>query len=199
MDIEVTICQASDVRRPAKKAPLIARGVFLSADDVIRAARRMLKASGVRQAQLSIVFLKGTAMRRLNRRSLGHDYVTDVITFDLGREQGAGSRARRGRRQGQGAAAFFSPCSTLHAPCFIESEICICPAEARRNARLYGEPVEREVLRYVAHGILHLLGHDDGSRADRERMREREEVLLNLLGARHKTQGTRHKKRPIST
>lgn len=183
MDIEVTICQASDVRRPAKKAPLIARGVFLSADDVIRAARRMLRESGVRKAQISIVFLGGAAMRRLNRRSLGHDYVTDVITFNLaGQTSDVGRQTRRKTLIKPGNFSFSASRLTSDVSRLtIDGEICICPAEARRNARLYGEPVEREVLRYVAHGILHLLGHDDGSRADRERMREGEEELLNLV------------------
>ena len=54
----------------------------------------MLKASGVREAELSIIFLDGKAMRGLNRKSLGHDYVTDVITFDYTGVRGQGSGVR---------------------------------------------------------------------------------------------------------
>ncbi|MEI6437546.1 MAG: rRNA maturation RNase YbeY [Candidatus Omnitrophota bacterium] len=111
--------------------------------------RAMLTAAGVRSCDLSIVFLTGAEMRKLNRESLGHDYVTDVITFDLG---SVGK--------------------------VLEGEIYICPAEARRNAREFGEPVGRELLRYVAHGILHLLGHDDATRVKREAMRRQEDRLL---------------------
>jgi probable rRNA maturation factor len=60
----------------------------------------------------------------------------------------------------------------------IDGEIYICPAEARRNARLYGEPFKRELLRYLAHGILHLLGFDDASGVGRKRMRALEDELL---------------------
>lgn len=139
----------------------IARGVFLSADNVRHAAGKMLKKAGVRDAVLSIVFLDGRAMRRLNRESLGHDYVTDVITFNLLDEK----RAARGKGKKNIA---------------VEGEIYICPAEARRNARSYGEPLEREILRYVAHGILHLLGRDDRTNAQRERMRLLENELLTF-------------------
>ncbi|MBF0595342.1 MAG: rRNA maturation RNase YbeY [Candidatus Omnitrophica bacterium] len=117
---------------------------------------KMLVVSGVHSCDLSVVFLSGAQMRKLNRTSLGHDYVTDVITFDL-REEGRGER-----EVGSG----------------IEGEIYICPAEARRNARLYGEPYDRELLRYIAHGILHLLGYDDATPRLRDRMRREEDRLL---------------------
>jgi rRNA maturation RNase YbeY len=65
----------------------------------------------------------------------------------------------------------------------LTGEIYICPTEARRNARRYGEPFERELLRYIAHGILHLLGYDDRTRIQRERMRREEDALLKRAGA----------------
>ncbi len=103
-------------------------------------------------AELSLVFVTGSRIRTVNRARLGHDYVTDVITFDLGSIPGR-----------------------------IDGEIYICPAEARRNARIYGEPEEHEILRYVAHGILHLLGQDDATLKQRAAMRMREDELLALL------------------
>jgi rRNA maturation RNase YbeY len=120
---------------------------------VLNVTKRMLRRAGVRKAELSIVFLDGRRMRALNRKSLGHDYVTDVLTFDLsGGEAGAES--------------------------MLCGEIYICPAEARRNARCYGEPLERELLRYIAHGILHLQGHDDSTDKQRAAMRLAEDRLL---------------------
>ena len=115
------------------------------------AAETFLRASGVRNASLSLVLVSGTDMRRLNRRHLGHDYITDVITFDLG----SGDR--------------------------LEGEVIVCPAEARRNAALYGEDHGREILRYIAHGILHLLGHDDATDQQRTAMRRLEDKLLSLM------------------
>jgi len=44
-------------------------------------------------------------------------------------------------------------------------------------------PVEEELLRYVAHGVLHLLGYDDHRPADRKRMWARQErELRRILG-----------------
>lgn len=51
----------------------------------------LLTAAGITQAHLSVVLLEGRAMRALNKKSLGHDYVTDVITFDYS-EGGAGKK-----------------------------------------------------------------------------------------------------------
>jgi probable rRNA maturation factor len=121
----------------------------LKRSDVQRAAALMLRKLGVRRAELSIVFLTAPAICRLNRKHLGHDYVTDVISFDL-----------------KGPASRFS------------GEIFICPAEARRNAKLYGEPFKRELLRYLAHGILHLAGFDDSTVKQRMHMRAMEDKLL---------------------
>ena len=151
---------------------------------VIRAARAFLAHEGVTSAGLSFVFLDGSAIRRINREYLGHDFVTDVVTFDLrDNKQRAESRERRAGdavASGLGMIANNSLRSKLYAPCSIEGEIYICPAEAARNARAYGESVEREILRYVAHGILHLLGYDDGSAKERAEMRRREDELLKL-------------------
>lgn len=91
-------------------------------------------------------------MRALNRKALGHDYVTDVVTFDLG---------SLGRH--------------------LEGEIYVCPGEAKRNACQYGEPFDKELLRYIAHGILHLSGHDDSTEKERSRMREEEDRLLKAV------------------
>jgi rRNA maturation RNase YbeY len=120
-------------------------------------ARKMLAALGFRRAELSVVFLSGPAMRRLNRKALGHDHVTDVLTFDL---TGAG-------------------CSSSVK--MLEAEIYICPDEARRNARAYGEPFSAEIIRYVAHGLLHLCGFRDRSPSQQARMRRHEEALISAV------------------
>ena len=118
-----------------------------------RAAALFLLRYGIKSAKLSLVFIAGRAIRKINKNHLGHDYVTDIVTFDL-RSHGSGP---------------------------LEGELVICPSEAARNARAFGEPVEREVLRYVAHGILHLLGHDDATEKERAAMRKEEDKLLALI------------------
>ena len=137
--------------------PKTASGVLPSEAFFIQATRNMLRAAKVSRTDLSLVFLNGRNMRALNRRVLGHDFVTDVITFDLG-------SSRKAR--------------------VLEGEICICPSEARRNARAYGEPFDRELLRYIAHGILHLQGHGDATPQQRAVMRVKEDSLLGAVHSR---------------
>jgi probable rRNA maturation factor len=60
----------------------------------------------------------------------------------------------------------------------LVGELVISAEFAVGEARLRKIPVEEELLRYVAHGILHLLGYDDHDRADRERMWKRQEREL---------------------
>lgn len=60
----------------------------------------------------------------------------------------------------------------------LVGELVISAEFAVGEARLRKIPVEEELLRYVAHGILHLLGYDDHDPADRERMWKRQEREL---------------------
>jgi rRNA maturation RNase YbeY len=46
---------------------------------------------------------------------------------------------------------------------------------------VFGESLEREILRYVAHGILHLIGYDDATERRRAGMRKEEDKLLALI------------------
>ena len=125
----------------------------LSAALMERAAELFLSYHGIRFAALSLVFVTGSVIRKINKTHLGHDDVTDIITFDL-RERGA---------------------------LFLDGELFICPSQARRNARACGDAIECEILRYVAHGILHLLGYDDTADKQRMIMRRKEDALLSLV------------------
>lgn len=60
----------------------------------------------------------------------------------------------------------------------LVGELVISAEYASGEARARKIPVEEELLRYVAHGILHLLGYDDHEPADRKRMWKRQEKEL---------------------
>ena len=57
----------------------------------------------------------------------------------------------------------------------LVGEVVISTGVAAREARGRGIPVREELLRYLAHGILHLLGYDDHAARDRKRMWDRQE------------------------
>ena len=62
-------------------------------------------------------------------------------------------------------------------------ELVISAPYAAREARARGIPVEEELLRYVAHGLLHLLGYDDRDPSAKARMwRRQERELRKALG-----------------
>ena len=64
---------------------------------------------------------------------------------------------------------------------FEHGEIVICAAVAARAASEHGERLERELCRYIMHGLLHLCGYDDAAPAARRTMWRAQEKLLGCL------------------
>ncbi len=101
--------------------------------------------------RLAVRVLDDSAIRRLNARWLGHDWPTDAIAFDYGAHPDDGGP--RGE-------------------VFVSAETAVREARARRR-----DP-RAELLLYVAHGTLHLLGWDDRTPARRRAMNARAEALV---------------------
>lgn len=101
--------------------------------------------------QLNYVLLTDEALLEYNRRYLGHDEYTDVITFD--------------GQTGVGASG----------------DILISYDRIKENASLFGATAQHELRRVMVHGLLHLLGHRDKSKALREKMRGLEDKYLARL------------------
>ena len=64
---------------------------------------------------------------------------------------------------------------------FHHGEIVIGSQVAERQAAEYGEPLGREILRYMIHGLLHLAGHEDFETAGRELMESAQEEIVTKL------------------
>jgi probable rRNA maturation factor len=64
---------------------------------------------------------------------------------------------------------------------FHHGEIVIGAEVAERQAAEYGEPLAREVLRYLVHGLLHLAGHEDADPAERATMEAAQEMIVARL------------------
>ena len=118
-----------------------------------RVAQATLRSLRAPSGDFSIAFVDGRTMRRLNRRYLRHDRVTDVLSFDL-------------RHGGS------SP---------LLGEVIVAPGVARRQARRFSQTYHRELARYVIHGLLHWAGYDDHAPAQRRRMERKQESLLQRL------------------
>jgi probable rRNA maturation factor len=114
-----------------------------------------------RPVAVSLVILDDRAIRRLNRRFLGHDDATDVISFNL--QPGTGNREPE-TGNGEPGTPF--------------GEVYVSADTAAREAKARGIDPAEELLRYAIHGMLHLFGHDDHRPADRRRMWARQEALV---------------------
>ena len=60
-------------------------------------------------------------------------------------------------------------------------EVVISSDTALKNSRIFGTYFEKELVLYVIHGILHFLGYEDATAAERRRMSKKENVILELL------------------
>ena len=89
----------------------------------------------------------------MNVRYLGHEYYTDIITFD------------------------YCEGDTLSGDLFISIDT------VRDNAAFYGASFETELDRVIVHGLLHLIGYDDHTEEDRKTMRAKEDEALRLLAS----------------
>jgi rRNA maturation RNase YbeY len=107
---------------------------------------------------------------------LGHKGSTDVITFDYSENVAPGARLPPSAvRQAPREANRDAHLAALHG------EIFACLDEAVSQARLFRTTWQSELVRYVVHGVLHLLGYDDLHRDARRRMKAAEDALVEQL------------------
>lgn len=99
---------------------------------------------------VNYIFVDDETMLDINRRFIGHDYYTDHIGFDYS----------------EGRA--------------LSGDIYISTDTVRTNAELFQVPYAHELLRIVAHGLLHLCGVKDKTAEERETMQQAEDKALEL-------------------
>ena len=115
------------------------------------AAAAVLAAEGRADANLSVTLTSDAEIATLHAEYLGVPGPTDVISFPLEDDVG---------------------------PETVLGEVVVSVDTAAREAAERGTSLERELLLYVIHGSLHLLGYDDQSEPERARMHARQEALL---------------------
>lgn len=134
------------------------------------AVRAVLEGEFVDEADVSVAIVDDPAIHILNRKYLDHDYATDVLSFLLSSED--------------------EP---------LEGEIVVSADTADRESSHYGWRAIDELLLYLIHGTLHLVGYDDVSDADREAMRAKEREYLTKLGCPPQTETCRDDLRGASS
>lgn len=100
---------------------------------------------------LSYIFCSDNYLLKLNQKYLKHNSFTDIITFNYSEQK------------------------------VISGEIYISVDRIRENAVKFKEDFNRELLRVMAHGVLHLLGYNDKSKNEKEEMKSKEEEKINMF------------------
>ncbi len=118
-----------------------------------RAVRMILQGAAVRRARVSLAVVDDATIHRLNRRYLDQDCATDVLSFNL--DDSGGS---------------------------LEGEVIVSADTAAAVAPRFGWRPEDELLLYVIHGALHLVGLRDGTDDQRDQMRRRQRECLARFG-----------------
>ncbi len=131
-------------------------------------AEALLADLKIETAELGVNLVAAREMILVNETFLRHEGSTDVITFDYANEGRAGSPL-----PADGAHGVTRP--TFHGEMFV------CVDEAVLQAVKFKTTWQSEIVRYVIHGVLHLLGHDDRHAAARRRMKREENRLLRRL------------------
>ncbi len=123
-----------------------------------RTARRFLARLALQGSELSILVVGDGAIRRLNRRWRKKDSATDVLSFPSG------------------------DAPALNEPGTVLGDVVISFDTAKRRAGNSKAVIVRELNRYLAHGLLHLLGYDHETPAEAREMAAMEEELLGDRG-----------------
>jgi probable rRNA maturation factor len=117
------------------------------------AVTSILADEGYVAAVVSVAIVDDAAIRPLNARYLGHDYATDVLSFVLEQDDSK-----------------------------LEGEVIVSAETAHQRAARFGWRADDELLLYVIHGTLHLVGYDDLTDEALPVMRARERHYLSHFG-----------------
>lgn len=109
---------------------------------------------GVSFAFVEVVFVDEHEIVRINKEFLERDYVTDIISFRY--DEDASNKE-------------------------IEGTLYCCAPRISEQASEFNQPVEREFLRVLIHGLLHLCGYEDDTPDKKKEMTRLEDHFLSLI------------------
>ena len=117
-----------------------------------RAVKSVLSMAGIGKAAISVAIVDDDTISEFNWKYLRHRGPADVLSFPLDDADG------------------------------LEGEVIVSAETATRRAPRYGWTPHDELLLYVVHGTLHLVGHDDRTPRQQAEMRQMEKNVLQGLG-----------------
>ena len=112
--------------------------------------KEVVASYGKNVGEIGYMFVDDEKILEVNNEYLGHDYFTDIITFD------------------------YCEGDT------INGDLVISLDTVRSNAELFNKPYEEELYRVIIHGVLHLCGINDKGPGEREIMEAAENKALAM-------------------
>ena len=106
---------------------------------------------GRKVGEIGYMFVNDEKILEVNNEYLGHDYYTDIITFDYDEDD------------------------------IINGDLVVSLDTVRTNAEKFAKDYTEELYRVIIHGILHLCGINDKGPGEREIMEANENKALDIL------------------
>ena len=113
--------------------------------------RQVAASYGKKVGDIAYLFVNDEKILQTNNEFLGHDYYTDIITFDYSEGK------------------------------VVNGDLMISVDTVFTNSDKYGRPYSEELNRVIIHGILHLCGLNDKGPGEREIMEAAEDRALEML------------------
>ena len=115
--------------------------------------KKIFSLLNISQKRISILFCDNKEIKKLNKKFFNKAQATDVIAFSL---------------QDEFEKDYLG-------------EVIVSVEQAVKISAEYGNTWKKELLLYLVHGILHLLGYDDIKKADRLKMEKKQQQILNKI------------------
>lgn len=115
-----------------------------------------VKNEGCFTGNISYVFCSDEYLWNMNKQYLGHDYYTDIITFDYVEDK------------------------------YVSGDLFISIDRVEDNAKTFNVSRETELLRVMIHGVLHLLGYDDQTDEQEAEIHKMEDFYIDVYSKKFK-------------
>jgi len=112
--------------------------------------KQIVESKGFSLGDINVIFTSDAYLLEMNNKYLGHNYYTDIITFD------------------------YCDDKIVSGDLFISID-CV-----KSNSEHYGQTFDNELHRVIIHGVLHLIGFDDHNDDNIKQMRNAEDEALVL-------------------
>lgn len=124
---------------------------FSNKSGIIRWIESVIRKEGKKSGSINFIFCSDKFLLGINKQYLKHDYFTDIVTFDY--------------TEGN----------------VVSGEVYISVDRVKENGQTLGVNFKDELNRVIIHGVLHLLGYSDKTKALKYQMRKKEDSCLAQL------------------